>query len=182
MRRPSDSRPSCALLALMLLSVGACAKHVEPAPLATLPPPLPPAPPPPPSADDQLQRQLLSLGATPSDGGWSVTLSSATFRAGKVSFSPEEQVTIGKIVALLKDRPHLRVQIENYIDRRGTKARVQELSQMHANAVLRDLTSGEADDGRIQAQGELDTSNNSRVEIFFSNAEGEFRPAPVETS
>jgi outer membrane protein OmpA-like peptidoglycan-associated protein len=169
--------PWCALLALVLLSLGACSKHEEPAPVVALPPPPPPAPPPAPSADDQLKGQLSSLGATASTGGWSVTLSSATFRASKVALSPDERVTLGKIVALLKDNPHLRVQIENYASERGAKARVQEVSQMHANAVLRELTSNGAEEGRIQAQGLVDTSKSSRVEIIFSNAEGEFSPA-----
>jgi len=179
----SKSRAACTLMALMLLSLGACAKHEEPAPIAALPPPPPPPPPPPaPSADDQLQGQLSSLGATSSVGGWTVTLSSASFRADKVVFSAEEQATIGKIVALLKDNTHVRLQIENYIDKRGAKARVQELSQMHANAIFRYLASHGVEEGRIQSQGEVDTSKQSRVEIIFSIAAGEFRPAPVENS
>ena len=184
MRKITESSVSGTLLALLLLGVSACAKHEEPAPIAALPPPLPPPPAPPaaPSPDDQLQRQLSNLGAAAGNGGWSLTLSSARFRAGKVTFSSEEQVTLEKIVTLVKQNQHLRMQIENYLDKRGAKARIQQLSQMQANAVLRDLESMGADEARIQSQGEVDTSRNSRIEIVFSNANGEFNPAPTENS
>ena len=174
---------SCALAALALLSLGACTKHQEPAPVAALPPPPPPAPPPPsPSADDQLNGRLAVLGATPKDAGWTVTLTSAKFKQGKVSFGTDEEATLAKIAVLLKDNSHLRVQVEDYTEKRGPKARTQELSQMHANAVLRDLTAQGADEARIQAEGRVESSGAPRIEIIFSNAEGEFKPTPAQNA
>lgn len=181
MRRLIASGTTIAVLAVILLSLGACSKHEEPTPVAALPPPLP-TPPPAPSADDLLQAQLGQLGAKSSNGGWSVTLSSGKFRTSKVEFASDEQATLKTIGALLKRNPHLLVRIENYIDKRDSGAHLEKVSQMQANAVLRDLTSSGADESQIQAQGQVDTSTNPRVEIIFSNAEGEFHPAPVENS
>ena len=183
MRRLSGSGISGALVAVALLGLGACTKHEEPAPIAAIPPPPPPPlPPPPPSADDQLKARLEQLGAKPSAGGYTVTLASAKFRGGKASFDSDDEATITKIVGLLRDEPQVRVQIEDYTDKRGPRARVQERSQMHANAVLRDLTSQGGDEARIQAQGRVNLSTSPRIDIVFSNAEGEFRPGPLENS
>lgn len=184
MQRLNLSSTSCALAAIAVLTLGACTKHEEPAAVAALPPPPPPpAPvPPPPSADDQLNGRLAELGATPSDAGWRVTLSSAKFRDGKVSFAADDEATVTKVITLLQRDSHLRVQIENYTDKRGPKARVRELSQMHANAVVRDLTSKGGDEARIQAEGRVESPGKPRVEFIFSNAEGEFPPPPVEHS
>lgn len=185
MRNSMSSGALGAVLVLTLLGLGACAKHDEPAQVAALPPPPPPPPQPPPpapSADELLQRQLAQLGAKPGDGGWSVTLVSGHFHAGKVAFSADEQATIESISALLKGNPHLRLQIDNYLDKRGSNAHLKEVSQMQANSILRDLTASGADEDRMQAQGKVDSSQHSRVEVVFSNVDGEFRPAPVENS
>ena len=183
MRKLSGSFISCALLAMALLELDGCAQKEEPAVVAVAPPPPPPAlAPPPPSADGQLHARLAHLGAKPTDGGWTLTLSSAKFRGGKVDFAADEEGTVTTIVSLLQGEPHLRLQVENYIDKRGPKAREQERSQMDANAVLRHLTAEGGDTVRIQTEGRIDTSTASRIEIIFSNAEGEFRPAPVENS
>jgi len=56
---------------------------------------------------------------------------------------------------------------------RGTRA---------GRAVLRHLTTHGADAGRIQAQGEVDASQKSWVQLIFSDVNGEFHPLPVENS
>jgi outer membrane protein OmpA-like peptidoglycan-associated protein len=134
-------RPIGAVMAVLFLSLGACEKHQEVPPVAAL------------------------FGAKPGDGGWTVTLSSAKFKAGKVSLAPDDEATIGKIAELLKANLQLRILIEDYADEHGSRTHTQRLSQEHANAVLRDLT-----------------SMGVGVEFIFSNAGGEFRPAPVENS
>lgn len=179
----NKSTTMLALVTVVLLSLGACAKREEPAPVAAMPPPPPPPPTTsPPSADEQIRNQLSQIGAKPTDGGYTVTLSSAKFRSGNVSFSSDEDVTLQKIADVLKANPHVRVQIENYSEKRGPKRRMEELAQEHAGAVLRNLISKGADEDRIQAQGRVDPATKPRVEITFSNAEGEFHPAPLENS
>ena len=103
-------------------------------------------------------------------------------KASKVSFAPDDEATIGKIAELLNANLQLRILIEDYADEHGSRTHTQRLSQEHANAVLRDLTSMGVDPGKVQAQGRVDDSKNPRVEFIFSNAGGEFRPAPVENS
>ncbi len=187
MQKPSASGISLVLVAIMALSLGACTRHEEPAPAAApiaaqpLPPPAPP-PPPHPSADDQLQQHLAELGATPSNVGWTITLKSAQFGHGKVSFAADDEATLTKIANLLKDNSHLRLQIEDYTVKQGPKARLEEISQMRANAVSRDLTAKGGDQGRIQAEGRVDRSESPGIEIIFSNAEGDFPQPPVENS
>ena len=182
MQKLSRCGPSGAVMAVLVLSLGACEKHQEAPPVAALPPPSPQLPAPIPSADDLLQGQFAQFGAKPGDGGWTVTLSSAKFKAGKVSFAPDDEATIGKIAELLNANLQLRILIEDYADEHGSRTHTQRLSQEHANAVLRDLTSMGVDPGKVQAQGRFDDSKNPRVEFIFSNAGGEFRPAPVENS
>lgn len=184
MARPGIPGTAGAVLATLFLGLGACSKHQDPPPIVAMPSP-PPAPPPaplPPSADQLLQGQYEQLGAKPSDGGRTVILSSAKFRGRTVSFAPDDAATVGKIAELLKANLQLRVLIEDYTDGHGSRAHQQQLSQQHADAVLRDLTSSGVDATKIQAQGRVDDSKNSRVEFIFSNAAGEFRPAPVENS
>jgi outer membrane protein OmpA-like peptidoglycan-associated protein len=172
------------VMAMLLLNLGACAKHQgEPArnaPPAPLPAPHPA--PPPPNPDDLLQGQLEQLGAKPGDGGWTVTLPSGEYKEGKATFAPDDEVTVGKIAELLKANLQLRVLIEDYTDGHGSRAHQQRLSQRHADAVLHDLTTSGVDATKIQAQGRVDDSQKSRVKFIFSNAAGEFRPAPVENS
>jgi OOP family OmpA-OmpF porin len=184
MRKIRLSTASCAVTAALLVGLSACAKHQESPPVAALPPPPPPPPPPapPPSPDAVLQGQLENLGARQTDGGWTVTLPSAKYTGGRVSFGSEDQATLGKVVELLKANLQLRVLIEDYGNARGSKAHAHEVSQMHANAVLRDLTRNGVDPAKIQAQGNIGAAQHPRVEIIFSNAAGEFRPAPVENS
>ena len=183
MQKLNRCGPSAAITVLLFLGLGACTKHQEAPPLAALPPPPPtPLPTPIPSADDLLHGQFAQFGAKPGDGGWTVTLSSAKFKAGKVSFAPEDEATVTKIAELLKANLQLRILIEDYAEERGSRAHTQRLSQQHANAVLRDLASTGVDPGKVQAQGRVDDSKNPRVKFIFSNAAGEFRPAPVENS
>ncbi len=87
-------------------------------------------------------------------------------------------MTVGKIAELLKANLQLRVLIEDYTDGHGSRAHQQRL----ADAVLHDLTTSGVDATKIEAQGPVDDSQKSRVKFIFSNAAGEFRPAPVENS
>lgn len=182
MRKISVSVVSCAVSTALLLGLSACVKHQEAPPVAALPPPAPPPPAPPPSPDEVLQGQLQNIGARQTDGGWTVTLQGAKYTAGRVSFPAEGQATMGKIAELLKANLQLRILIEDYGNTRRSKTHAQEVSQMHADAVLRELTSNGVDPAKIQAQGRVGDPHNPRVEIIFSNAAGDFRPAPVENS
>ncbi len=180
---------------LSALSLGACSPQPKAVPpvAAAPPPPPPPLPPPPPSADDVLQKQLVQLGAVQNTDGWTLPIANATFKGTKVSFDADDQAKLDQVTRLMKDTPHLRVVVENRAEAKRSKAHAhsqahqQEESQLHANAVLRDLTAAGADEDRIQAVGKTTDpakpadQANAGVDLRFSNAEGEF-PPPTATA
>ncbi len=171
-----------------VIALTGCQQHVQAPPIAAAvpPPPPPPAPPPPPSADDQLQAQLSQLSAAPDGKGWTLSLDSGKFKGLNVSFDEVDSARLAKVADLMKSSPNLRLQIETYPGNRGSKLHRKDLAQIHANSVLRDLTDQGADVARIQAfavdnmgiQPAVGKSHNpKKVEIIFSNTEGEFRQA-----
>lgn len=171
------------LSVLLAMSMAACTRQQPPAPpTAAAPPPSPPPPPPPPppSADDLLQKQLAQLGAVQNVGGWTLPIATAKFKGTKASFDADDQARLDQVAQLMKNTPHLRVVVENHGEGRGSKAHRHEESQLHANAVLRDLTAAGADEGRLQAIGKLaDQADQADrgIDLRFSDAEGEFPPA-----
>ena len=172
-----------------VITLTGCQQHVEAPPIAAAtppPPPPPPEPPPPPSADDRLQAELSQLNAAPGGQGWTLSLGSGKFAGLKVTFDAADAAHLGKVVDLMKTSPSLRLQIETYPGNHGSKSHREELAQIHANSVLRDLTRQGADEARIQAFAADTTAaspatgtpaNPHQVQIIFSNAEGEFRQA-----
>ena len=168
-----------ALAAFAIVGLSACERHQETPPVAALPPPPPPPPPAPaaPNPDEQVQGQLAQLGAIQTAHGWTLTLADTKFRGGKVALEPSD-TRIQKVADALKSSPHLRVLIEAYTAQKRSKSHALEVSQIHANAVLRALTADGADEARIQAQGLVDP-HDQRVDIVFSNAAGEFPPPPA---
>jgi outer membrane protein OmpA-like peptidoglycan-associated protein len=150
------------------------------------PPPPPPAPPPLPTEDDKLRGELGQLNAEPRSQGWTLSLESAKFAGLKVSLDEGDTARLGKVVDLMKSFPNLRLQIEAYPGNVGPKSHRKDLAQMHANSVLRDLSQQGADEDRIQAFAADVTMPSppagtspkpSKVDIIFSNAEGEFKQA-----
>jgi outer membrane protein OmpA-like peptidoglycan-associated protein len=133
-----------------------------------------------------LQAELSQMNAAPGGQGWTLSLGSGKFDGVKVSFDEPDTAHLGKVIDLMKSSPNLRLQIEAYPGNHGSKSHRQELAQIHANSVLRDLTRQGADEARIQAFA-ADTpaapstagtpSNPQKVQIIFSDAEGEFRQA-----
>jgi hypothetical protein len=113
-------------------------------------------------------------------------LGTGKFAGLKVTFDAADAAHLGKVVDLMKTSPGLRMQSEAYPGNHGSKSHREELAQIHANSVLRELTRQGADEARIQAFA-ADTaaappaagtpSNPQKVQIIFSNAEGEFRQA-----
>jgi outer membrane protein OmpA-like peptidoglycan-associated protein len=178
------------------VGLGACSPQPKAAPptAAAPPPPPPPLPPPPPSADDVLQKQLVQLGAVQNTDGWTLPIATAKFKGTKASFDADDQAKLDQVGTLMKSTPHLRIVVENHAAAKGSKAHThshghqQEESQLHANAVLRDLTAAGADEDRIQAVGTVVATTNAAaqakpanqanagIDLRFSNAEGEFPP------
>jgi outer membrane protein OmpA-like peptidoglycan-associated protein len=193
MRKYAQASTSIVIVAIAIFALSACEKHPEAPPAAAVmpPPPPPAAAPTPPSADDQLQSHLSDIGASSTDRGWVLSFSTASFMHGAVTFASEDDAKITKLVALLKDYPDARVLIDAYAGDHRSGSRDKELTQMHANAVMRKLTAGGLDPGRVQAQGEVapgtskapDAERRSgRLDIVISDAEGQFRPSPVKNS
>ncbi|MGO8856264.1 MAG: OmpA family protein [Steroidobacteraceae bacterium] len=143
----------------------------------------------PPSADERLHTQLAAIGATRTARGWVVTLLCTRFQSGKAQLEPTDVDKLERIAALLQVHPYLRVMIEADKDTRSTHAHNEGLSQRLANAVLCDLIESGGDAARIRARvreedspvGCLETAKvrqlHRRIQILFSDAEGEFNPA-----
>jgi len=170
----------CAAIGIITLS--GCQRHVEAPPMTVAaappaPPTPPPEPPPPPSADDVLHTELSQLQALPGSEGWTLSLYSGKFTGLKASFDSGDAARLAKVIELMKNSPNLRLQIEAYPGNRGSKSRRKELAQIHANSVLRDLVDHGADEARIQAFAAASAANPEKVQILFSDAEGEFRQA-----
>jgi outer membrane protein OmpA-like peptidoglycan-associated protein len=176
-----------------LLALNGCAKKQEgelPTTAASEAAPPPPPPPPPPSADEKLNSALEKVGGKHGDAGWIITLSSARYKPGQTAFEPEDTAKLDAIVEILKGNPHLRILVQAYTDNRGSPERNKELSQQRANAVMRRLTTADVDGGRMQAVGRGEEQpvapnstsagreQNRRIEILFSDADGQFAPAP----
>jgi outer membrane protein OmpA-like peptidoglycan-associated protein len=177
----------CVVAATGISALSACQQHVQAPPLhAAAPPPPPPEPPPPPSADDQLQAQLTQLDAARANHGWTLSLDSARYEGQKVVFDAGDAAHLARIIDLMKRSPNLRLQIEAFPGTHGSKSHRQELAQMHADSVLRELMHQGADEARMQAFAASATPpagpqgqqpKQDAVNIIFSNAEGEFTPS-----
>jgi outer membrane protein OmpA-like peptidoglycan-associated protein len=109
--------------------------------------------------------------------------------SGKAQLGPVDVKKLQRIARLLKRNSQLRVRIEAYTDNGGANAHNEEPLERLANAVSCDLIERGGDAGRIQAQireedspvGCVETAKvrqlHHRVQILFSDAEGQFNPA-----
>ena len=99
------------------------------------------------------------------------------FATGKADILPESQATVQQIVALLNDRPSLRVGVEGHTDNRGGPAANKALSAARAKSVAAALVKAGIASNRFEAVGygqerpvadnrlEEGRAKNRRVEI-----------------
>lgn len=135
-----------------------------------------------------LEDQIVSLATTQTERGLVMTLGDVLFDTGHTELKSSANRTILKVVQFLQLNPKRVVRIEGYTDNVGDKQENLQLSKDRAQSVADVLTDLGIDDKRIQVQGygdqfpvnanasERGRAQNRRVEIVFSDAEGQLGP------
>lgn len=132
--------------------------------------------------------QIISMAATETDRGLVMTLGDVLFRADSDELGREANRTLLKLAHFLELNPQRRVRIEGYTDSRGDADRNLALSKARAEAVAEVLTDLGIASQRIEIRGYGEAfpvaenasargrAQNRRVEILFSDAQGELGP------
>ena len=132
------------------------------------------------------QQQLADLQAKKTDRGMVVTLGDVLFDTAQASLKPGADLVLGRLATYLSANPHTKIMIEGHTDSRGSDDYNEALSERRAQAVAAALAArGIAQDSlRTRGRGKAypvasnDTpegrQQNRRVEIIFSDAEGQF--------
>jgi len=135
-----------------------------------------------------LEDQIVSLATTQTERGLVMTLGDVLFDTGHTELKSSANRTVLKVVQFLQLNPKRVVRIEGYTDNVGDKQENLQLSRNRAQSVADVLTDLGVDDKRIQVQGygdqfpvdanasERGRAQNRRVEIVFSDAEGQLGP------
>lgn len=135
-----------------------------------------------------LEDQIVSLATTQTERGLVMTLGDVLFDTGHTELKSSANRTILKVVQFLQLNPKRVVRIEGYTDNVGDKQENLQLSKDRAQSVADVLTDLGVDDKRIQVKGygdqfpvnanasERGRAQNRRVEIVFSDAEGQLGP------
>jgi len=135
-----------------------------------------------------LEDQIVSLATTQTERGLVMTLGDVLFDTGHTELKSSANRTVLKVVQFLQLNPKRVVRIEGYTDNVGDKQENLQLSTDRAQSVADVLTDLGIDDKRIQVQGYADQfpvsanaaergrAQNRRVEIVFSDAEGQLGP------
>jgi outer membrane protein OmpA-like peptidoglycan-associated protein len=135
-----------------------------------------------------LEDQMMSLAASETDRGMVMTLGDLLFHAGSASLNSSANRTLLKLVHFLQLNPQRKVRIEGYSDSRGDPQANLELSQARAQTVADLLVSLGIAGERIEVRGYGERfplaenasargrAQNRRVEILFSDAEGNLGP------
>jgi outer membrane protein OmpA-like peptidoglycan-associated protein len=99
------------------------------------------------------------------------------FDINKADIKPESMGTINAIVAILKNNPELKFEIQGHTDNSGNAANNLSLSQKRADAVKQQMTSLGIDASRLTSKGFGDTksiSDNGTLEGKANNRRVEF--------
>ena len=143
--------------------------------------------------EQQARAQLQAMQAHQTNRGPVIVLgSNLLFATGRDEIQPGAMPSLRQIAGFLRDHPNEKLRIEGYTDSSGSDDVNDPLSQRRAEAVARALESEGVDASRIQAIGRgssmplasNDTAagrqQNRRVEIVFSNPEGQFAQQVAE--
>jgi outer membrane protein OmpA-like peptidoglycan-associated protein len=132
------------------------------------------------------QKQLEDMQAKQTDRGMMLTLGNVLFDTGGDTLKPGADELVSRLSQFLQNHPDIKVRIEGHTDSIGSDSYNEALSQRRAEAVANALQSRGVPGTRIQAVGRgksapvagNDTSagrqQNRRVEIIFSDAQGQF--------
>jgi len=135
-----------------------------------------------------LEDQMMSLAASETDRGMVMTLGDVLFRAGSADLSHTANRTLLKLVHFLQLNPQRKIRIEGYSDSRGDAQENLALSQARAQTVADLLINLGVAAERVEVRGYGERfplaenasargrAQNRRVEILFSDAEGNLGP------
>lgn len=135
-----------------------------------------------------LEDQMMSLAASETDRGMVMTLGDLLFHAGSANLNSSANRTLLKLVHFLQLNPQRKVRIEGYSDSRGDPQANLALSQSRAQTVADLLMNLGIGVERIEVRGYGERfplaenasargrAQNRRVEILFSDGEGNFAP------
>jgi outer membrane protein OmpA-like peptidoglycan-associated protein len=132
------------------------------------------------------QQQLEDMQAKQTDRGMMLTLGNVLFDSGGDTLKPGADELVSRLSQFLQNHSDIKVRIEGHTDSIGSDSYNEALSQRRAQAVATALESRGVPATRIEAVGRgksapvagNDTSagrqQNRRVEIIFSDAQGQF--------
>lgn len=137
--------------------------------------------------EQQTREQLEALQARETNRGMVLTLSgSLLFATGRDRIEPGALPQLQRVADFMQQHPKEKLRIEGFTDSRGSDQLNDALSQRRADAVAKALQADGVDPSRLEEIGRgsslpiasNDSSagrlQNRRVEIVFSNPEGEF--------
>jgi outer membrane protein OmpA-like peptidoglycan-associated protein len=119
--------------------------------------------------------QMNLLNALMTDGKF-VTYG-ITFDVNKASLKPESMGTINQVLAMLKEKPDLKLEVGGHTDSDGSDENNLKLSQQRADAVVKKLVELGIDAGRLTAKGYGETkpvADNNSFEGKAKNRRVEF--------
>ena len=137
---------------------------------------------------ETLRRQLELIDGRPTARGMAIALPDALFEPGRERLRGAAARVADRIAAVLRQHPERRVLVEGYTDNVGGPELNLELSRRRAEAFRQALLARGVAPARIDVSGHGEafplTDNttaagrrqNRRVEVLFSDAQGQFRP------
>ncbi len=132
------------------------------------------------------QQQLEAMQAKQTERGMMLTLGNVLFDTNGDTLKPGADELVSRLSQFLQNHPDIKLRIEGHTDSTGSDSYNEALSERRAQAVATALESRGIPAERIQAVGRgksapvatNDTSagrqQNRRVEIIFSDAQGQF--------
>ena len=139
---------------------------------------------------ESLQQQYAELAAQKTDRGMVMTLGDVLFDTDQATLKPGASEIIGRLATFLSRNETTRIRVEGHTDSTGDDAYNEELSRRRAQAVADALSARAIASTRVEVVGRgegfpvatNDTSagrqQNRRVEIVFSDPEGELAAMP----
>lgn len=137
---------------------------------------------------EALRRQLDLIGGRPTARGLAVTLPDALFDPGQARLRGAAARVADRVTGVLNQHPERRVLVEGYTDNVGSPELNLELSRRRAEAFRQALLQRGVAPARIDVGGHGEAwpladnttaagrQQNRRVEVLFSDAQGQFRP------
>mgnify|MGYP001168728372 CR=1 FL=1 len=142
---------------------------------------------------DTLRSQLEELRAKQTDRGMVLTLGDVLFDTAKATLKPGAALTIDRLADFMRRNQNTKIIVEGHTDSRGSDAYNLRLSEERAAAVADALRFQGIASARVQKRGmgkgypvaSNDTAagrqRNRRVEIIFSDAQGQFQSSAAQS-